>query len=101
MPSNSKKTFLPALPAGSLKCFRYQAMPVERSRISLRNASSSFQGRGVVTLFQPESLSSAFSAPVGSPTNNFQSELKLYLARGPLGAEPETVNPRTTSITLR
>src|SRR5438270_10659695 len=97
MPSNSRKTFLPMLSAGILKCFLYQAMPVERSLMSLRKASSSFQACGVVIFFQPLSSKPGFSAPAGSPTNRRQSELKLYLARG-LSAErqnAENVNEST------
>ena len=44
----------------------------------------SFQARGRVISFQLESLNSGRSAPAGSPTKSFQSELKLYFRRGPL-----------------
>src|SRR4051812_23945234 len=81
MPSNSRKTLRPALPAGSLKCLRYHAIPVERSLMSFLKASSSFQACGNVTSFHEASLKSARSAPGTSPTNSFQPELKLYLAR--------------------
>src|SRR3954469_10106990 len=81
MPSNSRKTLSPAEPAGSLKCLRYHATPVERSLMSLRKASSSFQARGSVTSFQAESSKPGDSAPFGSPTKSFQPELKLYFAR--------------------
>src|SRR5438067_13410092 len=81
MPSNSRKILRPSLSAGSLKCLRYQAMPVERSLMSFLNASSSFQAYGVVTCFQTESSKPAVSAPLGSPTKTFQSELKLNFTR--------------------
>src|SRR5215211_3880312 len=79
MPSNSRKTFKPALPEGSLKRLRYHATPVERSLMSLRKASSSFHARGVVTSLHAESSKPGASAPAGSPTKSFQPELKLYL----------------------
>src|SRR5215213_8606209 len=85
MPSNSRKTFMPALPAGSRKRLRYQATPVERSLMSLRKASSSFHARGSVTSFHAESSKPGASAPAGSPTKSFQPELKLYFARRPAG----------------
>src|ERR1035437_1117784 len=97
MPSNSRKTFLSELSAGNLKCLRYQAMPVEWSLMSLRNASSSFQAWGVVMFFQVESSKSTFSAPAGSPTKSFQSELKLYLARGLSGERPKDEFARSTN----
>src|SRR3989440_6252154 len=81
MPSNSRKILRPSVSAGSLKCLRYQAMPVERSLMSFLNASSSFQAYGVVTFFQPESSKPTVSAPLGSPTKTLQCELKLYFAR--------------------
>src|SRR5215208_7986570 len=81
MPSNSRKTFRPALSAGSLKRLRYQAMPVERSLMSFLKASSSFHARGSVTPFQAESSKPGVSAPAGSPTRSFQPGLKLYFAR--------------------
>src|SRR5215213_1024667 len=84
MPSNSRKIFFSRLPAGRRKCLRYHAMPVGSSAMSLRKASSSFHARGVVTIFQPESSKSAFSAPPASPTKSFQSELKLYFTRSPV-----------------
>src|SRR3954452_17139946 len=82
MPSNSMKTFLLALSRGIVKCFRYQAMPVDRSLMSLRKASSSFHACGVVTGRHFESSNAAELAPAGSPTSRSQSELKLYLVRG-------------------
>src|SRR5215207_132015 len=82
MPSNSRKTLSPALPAGSLKRLRYQTTPVERSLMSLRKASSSFHARGSVTSFQAESSNPSASAPFGSPTKSFQPGLKLYRLRG-------------------
>src|ERR1044072_5610072 len=85
MPSNSRKTFMPTLPVGSLKRLRYHATPVERSLMSTRKASSSFQARGVVTSFHAESSKSGASALFGSPTKSFQPELKLYFARRPAG----------------
>src|ERR1044071_839305 len=81
MPSNSRKTFMPALPGGGVKRLRYHATPVERSLMSFLKASSSFQARGSVTSFQPESSKPGASAPAGSPTKSFQPELKLYFAR--------------------
>src|SRR5262245_38724125 len=79
MPSNSKKIFRSSLPAGSVKCLRYQATPVDKSLMSLRNASSSFQACGVVTCRHCESSKFGASAPAGSPTKSFQPGLKLYL----------------------
>src|SRR5215211_3961381 len=86
MPSNSRKTLSPALPAGSRKRLRYQATPVERSLMSLRKASSSFHARGSVASFHAELSNPGASAPAGSPTKSFQPGLKLYLALGFRGA---------------
>src|SRR5215203_2945263 len=85
MPSNSRKTFAPEDPAGSLKRLRYHATPVERSLMSFLKASSSFHARGSVTSFHEESSKSGRSAPAGSPTKSLQPELKLYFARRPAG----------------
>src|SRR5215204_1470867 len=104
MPSNSRKIFLFALPVGRRKCLRYHAAPVERSLMSSRKASSSFQACGVVTGFQPESSKSALSAPAASPTRSFQSELKLYFVRSfpaeKSAAKVAGAPPRITKIRL-
>src|SRR6266496_3296327 len=78
IPSNSRKTFLSAMPAGSRNLFRYHATPVGRSWMLTLKAESSFQACGSVTFFQSESLKAGASAPFGSPTRSFQSQLKLY-----------------------
>lgn len=65
--------------------------------MSLPNASSSFQACGSVTLFEPVSSNSGRSAPTGSPTNTFQSELKLYFDRGVRGASLAKVMAETQS----
>src|SRR5436309_1845358 len=81
IPSNSRKTFLPALPAGNRNFLRYHATPVGKSWILTLKAESSFQACGKVTFFQPESSKAGVSAPFGSPTKSFQPELKLYFVR--------------------
>src|SRR5947207_7396125 len=98
MPSNSRKILRPLLLAGSLKCFRYQAMPVLRSLMSLRNASSSFQAYGVVTGFHFESSKPIVSAFAGSPTKTFQFELKLYLVRSLICANVAELAPQAMVI---
>ena len=91
----------PRLPAGSVKCLRYQAMPVDRSSMSLRKASSSFQACGRVTGFQCESSKSGFSAPGGSPTKSFQPGLKLYFARGPVCGIAADTDASTNTVMQR
>src|SRR6266436_2822179 len=81
IPSNSRNTFLSALPAGSRNLLRYHATPVGRSWILTLKAESSFQACGNVTFFQPESSKAGASAPFGSPTKSLQPELKLYFVR--------------------
>src|SRR5215213_4060168 len=103
MPSNSRKTFMPAAPRGSLKCLRYHATPVERSLMSFLKASSSFHARGSVTSFHAESSKPGASAPLGSPTKSFQPKLKLYLTLGLRGAAWATAahNSATQQMTDR
>src|SRR5437763_6869178 len=81
IPSNSRKTFLSALPAGNRKLLRYHATPVGKSWILTLKAESSFQACGNMTFFQPESSKAGASVPFGSPTKSFQPELKLYFVR--------------------
>src|SRR5438874_11423252 len=81
IPSNSRNTFLSALPVGSRKLFRYHATPVGKSWMLTLKAESSFQACGKVTFFQPESSKAGASTPFGSPIKSFQPELKLYFVR--------------------
>jgi hypothetical protein len=81
MPSNSIKTFCPFALAGTLKCLRYHAIPVDKSAISFLKASSSFHAYGSVTSFHYASLNAGASPPFESPTNTFQPGLKLYFTR--------------------
>src|SRR5688572_25875643 len=81
MPSNSKNIFCAFDAAGSLKCLRYQAIPVERSLMSFLKASSSFQAQGRVTAFQPASGKDGSFAAAVSPTKTFQLLLKLKVDR--------------------
>src|SRR5437867_9417767 len=93
IPSNSRKTFLSALPDGSRNLLRYHATPVGKSWILTLKAASSFQACGNVTFFQPESSKAGASAPFGSPTKSFQSELKLYFVRALGGGSKDLVAP--------
>src|SRR6266545_3444439 len=93
IPSNSRKTFLSVLPAGSRNLLRYQATPVGKSWILTLKAESSFQACGNVTFFQPESSQAGASAPFGSPTKSFQSELKLYFVRALSGGSNALLAP--------
>jgi hypothetical protein len=58
----------------------------------------SFHGRGSVTLFQAASLKAAVSAPAGSPTKIFQSELKLYVVRAKALTAVMTITIENVSI---
>src|SRR5439155_16407330 len=93
IPSNSRKTFLSALPAGNRKLLRYHANPVGKSWILTLKAESSFQACGNVTFFQAESSKAGVSAPFGSPTKSFQPELKLYFVRALSGGSNGLVAP--------
>src|SRR6266536_3827848 len=92
-PSNSRKTFLSELPAGSRNLLRYQATPVGKSWMLTLKAESSFQACGNVTFFPPESSKAGASAPFGSPTKSLQPELKLYFVRALSGGSNALVGP--------
>src|SRR5262245_40806608 len=65
--------------------------------MSFRKASSSFQACGRVIGFQLLSSKFVVSASFVSPTKSFQSELKLYFARGPFDAVWEKVKQEQAS----
>src|SRR5947199_7061870 len=109
IPSNSRKTFLSAPPAGNRKLLRYHATPVGKSWILTLKAESSFQACGNMTFFQAESSKAGASAPLGSPTKSFQPELKLYFVRALGGGSNAPLtpaklvkqnSPRTNPITI-
>ena len=83
MPSNSMKTLEPATAAGSLKCLRYQLIPLYVPRspplwsMMTRNESTSLNVCGVLTLSHCESSNDGTSAPGTSWRMNLQSALKL------------------------
>src|ERR1035438_8417719 len=87
MPSNSRKRLRPARPAGSLKCFRYHAIPlyVPRSpplcEMMVRNESTSLKLCGVEMVAHFESSKAAASASFTSSRKNLQSRLKLTVER--------------------
>src|ERR1035441_2319797 len=91
MPSNSRKTQLPVSAAGSLKCLRYQDIPlyVPMSpppwEMSLRKESTSLKLWGVATVVHLESSKSGTSALGTSSRMNLQSRLKFSIERGDLG----------------
>src|SRR5437667_39719 len=93
IPSNSRKTFLSVVPAGSRNFLRYHATPVGKSWMLTLKAESSFQACGNVTFFQPESSKAGASVPFGSPTKSLQPELKLYLVRTLSGGSNGLVAP--------
>src|SRR5205807_2903374 len=93
IPSNSRKTFLSAMPAGTRNLLRYHATPVGKSWMLTLKAESSFQACGSVTFFQPESSKAGASAPFGSPTKSFQPELKLYFVRALSEGSNDVVAP--------
>jgi hypothetical protein len=84
MPSNSRKTFWPSAPAGSLKCF---AVPADAHHLlALVAAAVADVGAVGVRLVpgvrqadaaQAESSNAGWSAPAASPKANFQPGLKL------------------------
>src|SRR5213080_4155077 len=109
IPSNSRKTFLSAPPAGNRNLLRYHATPVGKSWMLTLKAESSFQVCGNVTFFQPESSKAGASAPFGSPIKSFQPELKLYFVRALSGGSNGLVartkddkrnSPRTNPIAI-
>src|SRR5438309_10908841 len=93
IPSNSRKTFLSVVPAGSRNPLRYHATPVGKSWMLTLKAASSFQACGKVTFLQAESSKPGASAPFGSPTKSFQPELKLYFVRALNGRSKGLVAP--------
>src|SRR5256714_15476839 len=93
IPSNSRKTFLSAVPAGNRNLLRYHATPVGKSWMLTLKAESSFQACGKVTFFQPESSKAGASTPFGSPIKSFQPELKLYFVRALSEGSNDVVAP--------
>src|SRR5215204_2130774 len=75
-------------------------MPVDRSFMSLRKASSSFHDRGVVTVFHALSSNDTVSAPRGSPTNSLQSELKLYVVRAAMQTAEMKIRISTNELLM-
>src|ERR1035441_3971010 len=91
MPSNSMKTLEPAAAAGSLKCLRYQLMPLYVPRspplwsMMTRKESTSLKVCGVLTVSHLESSKETSWAPGTSARMNFQPALKLEVTRGDAG----------------